>query len=77
MDVDYLEENLLDENADDVTLEFSELDIDELGVDCLQDLLELMEDIDELGKDGLASSGDRSGKDNITGSRRKKRGLER
>lgn len=67
LDMDFLEENLLDENADDVTLEFSELDIDYLGVDFLQDLLELMEDIDELGKDGLASSGERVGKDNITG----------
>ena len=65
LDVDFLEENLLDDNAEDVTLEFSELDIDFLGVDFLQDLLELIEEVDELGKDALAEKS--TGKDTITG----------
>ena len=65
LDIDFLEENLLDDNAEDVTLEFSELDIDFLGVDFLQDLLELIEDVDELGKDALTEKS--TGKDVITG----------
>jgi hypothetical protein len=65
LDIDFLEENLLDDNAEDVTLEFSELDIDFLGVDFLQDLLELIEDVDELGKDALTEKS--TGKDTITG----------
>jgi len=66
LDIDFLEENLLDENADDINLEFSELDIDFLGVDFLQDLLELIEDVDELGKDPLTAKKS-TGKDIITG----------
>lgn len=65
LDVDFLEENLLDENAEDVTLEFTELDIDYLGVDFLQDLLEVIEEVDTLGKDALATK--KSGNDTITG----------
>ena len=42
----------MDENAEE-DLEFRELDIDYLGVDFLQDLLELIEDVHELGKDAL------------------------
>ena len=38
-----------------------------MGVDFLQDLLELIEDVDELGKDRLSASSERVGKDIITG----------
>ena len=64
LDVDFLEENLLDDDAE-TTLEFTELDIDYLGVDFLQDLLEVIEEVDTLGKDSLATK--KSGNDTITG----------
>lgn len=44
LDVDFLEENLLEENLED--LEFTELDIDYLNVDLLQDLLDVL-DLDD------------------------------
>ena len=44
LDVDFLEENLLEENIEN--LEFTELDIDFLNVDLLQDLLDVL-DLDE------------------------------
>lgn len=44
LDVDFLEENLLEENIED--LEFTELDIDFLNVDLLQDLLDVL-DLDD------------------------------
>ena len=64
LDVDFLEENLLEDDTE-ATLEFTELDIDYLGVDFLQDLLEVIEDVDTLGKDSLAAK--KSGNDTITG----------
>jgi len=64
LDVDFLEENLLDDDTE-TTLEFTELDIDYLGVDFLQDLLEVIEEVDTLGKDSLATK--KSGNDTITG----------
>lgn len=64
LDVDFLEENLLEDDPE-ATLEFTELDIDYLGVDFLQDLLEVIEDVDTLGKDSLAAK--KSGNDTITG----------
>lgn len=67
LDVDFLEENLLDDKTDDVSLEFTELDIDYLDVDFLQDLLELVEEIDELSTQGLEKTGARVGVDRITG----------
>lgn len=67
LDIDFLEENLLDDDSEEVNLEFSELDIDFLGVDFLQDLLELIEEVDTLGKDALKSNSKSTGKDNITG----------
>ena len=44
LDVDFLEENLLEENIEN--LEFTELDIDFLNVDLLQDLLDVL-DLDD------------------------------
>ena len=67
LDIDFLEENLLDDDSEEVNLEFSELDIDFLGVDFLQDLLELIEEVDTLGKDALKSDTKSTGKDIITG----------
>jgi hypothetical protein len=49
LDIDFLEENLLDDqNEDSIDLEFSELDVDILGVDFLQDLLEILDEADKL-----------------------------
>ena len=64
LDIDFLEENLLDENADGVNLEFSELDINFLDVDFLQDLLEMIEETDSLAQ---TSKNDAQGSDTITG----------
>lgn len=61
LDVDFLEENLLQEDD----LEFTELDIDNLNVNLLGDLLNILEvDEDPLAADKLA---ERRGPDKITG----------
>lgn len=61
LDVDFLEENLLQEED----LEFTELDIDNLNVNLLGDLLDILEvDEDPLAADKLA---ERRGPDKITG----------
>lgn len=63
LDIDFLEENLLPEED----LEFTELDIDSLGVDFLVDLLDVLEDLDDpLASDKLKRAG---GPDKITGTR--------
>jgi len=63
LDIDFLEENLLPEED----LEFTELDIDSLGVDFLVDLLDVLEDLDDpLASDKLKAA---SGPDKITGTR--------
>jgi hypothetical protein len=64
LDIDFLEENLLEENIED--LEFSELDIDYLGVDLLANFLDVIDtslDMDPVGQDKQ----DTGGPDKITG----------
>ena len=63
LDIDFLEENLLTENLED--LEFSELDIDYLGVDLLANFLDVIDtslDMDPVGEDAQ-----KDGPDKITG----------
>tara|TARA_R110002020_G_scaffold140297_1_gene311639 strand:+ start:309 stop:1244 length:936 start_codon:yes stop_codon:yes gene_type:complete len=51
LDVDYLEFDELDQDALETDeLEYTELDIDYLAADFLQDLLEIIQEVDELGK---------------------------
>jgi len=52
LDIDFLEENLLEDNLED--LQFSELDIDYLGVDLLANFLDVIDtslDMDPVGQD--------------------------
>jgi len=63
LDIDFLEENLLQENLED--LQFSELDIDYLGVDLLANFLDVIDtslDMDPVGQDKQDQ-----GPDKITG----------
>jgi hypothetical protein len=67
LDIDFLEENLLDDqNEDSIDLEFSELDVDILGVDFLQDLLEILDEADKLAVLSEKTEG-QQGVDIITG----------
>lgn len=64
LDIDFLEENLLEENFED--LEFTELDIDYLGVDLLSNFLDVIDtslDMDPVGE----QISDADGPDKITG----------
>jgi hypothetical protein len=64
LDIDFLEENLLEENFED--LEFTELDIDYLGVDLLANFLDVIDtslDMDPVGQEAT----DVGGPDKITG----------
>lgn len=64
LDIDFLEENLLEENIED--LQFTELDIDYLGVDLLANFLDVIDtslDMDPVGQDKQ----DTGGPDKITG----------
>lgn len=64
LDIDFLEENLLEENFED--LEFTELDIDYLGVDLLANFLDVIDtslDMDPVGQEAT----DVGGPDRITG----------
>lgn len=64
LDIDFLEENLLEENLED--LEFTELDIDYLGVDLLSNFLDVIDtslDMDPIGEEVT----ERGGTDKITG----------
>lgn len=66
LDVDFLEENLLEDNIEN--LEFTELDIDFLNVDLLQDLLEVLDledDTIQLQEQGTMTA--KGGQDNIRG----------
>ena len=65
LDIDFLEENLLEENFED--LEFSELDVDYLNVDLLANFLDVIDtslDMDPVGSDNLKQN---SGPAKITG----------
>ena len=57
LDIDFLEENLLEDNIED--LEFTELDIDYLGVDLLANFLDVIDtslDMDPIGSDKLTDA---------------------
>ena len=57
LDIDFLEENLLEDNFED--LEFSELDVDYLNVDLLANFLDVIDtslDMDPVGSDKLTES---------------------
>jgi hypothetical protein len=57
LDIDFLEENLLEDNIED--LEFTELDIDYLGVDLLANFLDVIDtslDMDPIGSDKLTEA---------------------
>ncbi|MEK9784358.1 MAG: hypothetical protein VW312_06900 [Opitutales bacterium] len=57
LDIDFLEENLLEDNIED--LEFTELDIDYLGVDLLANFLDVIDtslDMDPIGSDKLTQA---------------------
>ena len=65
LDIDFLEENLLEDNFED--LEFTELDIDYLGVDLLANFLDVIDtslDMDPVGEEQI---GREDGPDKITG----------
>ncbi len=60
LDVDFLEFNELEEDGglDEDDLEYTELDIDMLAADFLQDLLDVIQEADELGKAERSLSAD-------------------
>ena len=65
LDIDFLEENLLEDNFED--LEFTELDIDYLGVDLLANFLDVIDtssDMDPVGEEQIRRE---DGPDKITG----------
>ena len=57
LDIDYLAYDGLDVDLLEVEEEFRELDIDYLGTNFLEDLLEVIESVDELDNNELASVG--------------------
>ena len=57
LDIDYLAYDGLDVDLLEVEEEFRELDIDYLGTNFLEDLLEIIESVDELDNNELASVG--------------------